>query len=89
MDTLQPYIFGFVILWVVVGLAMARSRGIKRIKRFPLIVYVVGVPVVWGITLGLAWLIGGPERVHTVALVGLGFALGMIAMYIATRVYRS
>jgi hypothetical protein len=57
-------------------------------KKYPLTVYVTGVAIVWAILLGISWLIGGSERFTTFALVCLGFALGMLAMYIAVHIYR-
>ncbi len=58
-------------------------------KRVPLIVYVIGVAIVWAVVLGLAGFIGGPASFNTLALVCLGFALGMLAMYIAVHVYKT
>ena len=49
--------------------------------------YVVAVAVVWALLLAANWFFGSPERFRTIALVGAGFALGMIAMYIATGIY--
>jgi hypothetical protein len=56
--------------------------------KTPLFVYVIGVAVVWAIILGVMWLLGDVARFHTFSLVCLGFALGMLAMYIAVHLYR-
>jgi hypothetical protein len=57
--------------------------------RVPLVAYVIGVIVVWAVILGVMWFLGDIARFQTFALVCLGFALGMLAMYIAVHVYKS
>ena len=86
MSIITGYVIGAAIVLALVGLALLRYMGIKRV---PLIVYVIGVAIVWAVVLGLAWFIGGPARFNTFAFVCLGFALGMLAMYIAVHVYKS
>jgi hypothetical protein len=86
MNTLTGYVIG---AWVVLALAGFASWWHFGRKRFPLFVYVVGVAVAWTVVLGIAWFTGGPTRFNTFALVCFGFALGMLAMYIAVHVYRS
>ena len=54
----------------------------------PLIMYVTAVAVVWAAILCITWFMDGGARFNTFALVCFGFALGMIAMYIAVHVYR-
>jgi hypothetical protein len=56
-------------------------------QKTPLYVYVLGVAVVWAIILGIMWFLGDVARFRTFALVCLGFALGMLAMYIAVHLY--
>ena len=58
-------------------------------QKPPLIRYVIGVAIAWAIVLGIAWLTGGRARFDTYALICFGFALGMLAMYIAMHLYRS
>ena len=53
----------------------------------PLYVYVIGVAVVWAFILCLAWFTVIPARFDELALVCEGFALGMLAMYIAVHLY--
>ncbi len=56
-------------------------------NKFPLYVYVIGVAVVWAIILGLSWfgIIWTPfDKAVSVCA---GFALGMLAMYIAVHLY--
>jgi hypothetical protein len=57
-------------------------------NKRPLYVYLIGVAVVWAIILGLSWfgIIWTP--VDKVVSVCGGFALGMLAMYIAVHLYR-
>jgi len=56
--------------------------------RSPLAKYIISVAVTWGIAVSLARVIGGPEKFHTFVLICAGFALGMVAMFIATHVYK-
>jgi hypothetical protein len=80
----------YVILAAII-LALAAFTFWRRggIKRFPLFVYVIVVVVVWAVILGGLWFLGGIARFQTFALVCLGFALGMLAMYIAMHFYKS
>ena len=57
-------------------------------KRRPLWLYVVSVIVALAIVNYMSWSLGGATRLLTVALVSLGFFLGMLAMYIAVHLYR-
>ena len=54
----------------------------------PLYVYVIAVAIVWAAILSGAWFFGGGTRFRTFALVGGGFAIGMLAMYIAMHLYK-
>lgn len=58
-------------------------------QRPHIIIYIIGVAAVWATILGVMWSTGNMVRVNTYASVCLGFVLGMVAMYLATRVYRS
>jgi len=86
MNTITGYVIGAAIVLALVGLASWWHWGSNR---FPLIVYVIGVAIAWAVVLGLAWFIGGPALFNTFALVCFGYALGMLAMYIAVHVYKS
>ena len=86
MNTLTGYVIIAAIVLALAALAVWRRRGSNRL---PLIVYVIGVAVVWAVILGIMWFSGDIARFQTFALVGFGFALGMVAMYIAVHVYRS
>jgi peptidoglycan/LPS O-acetylase OafA/YrhL len=74
------------ILLVLAALTFWRRRDSKRV---PLIVYMIGVAVVWAVLLAVMWFLGDIARFQTFALVCFGFALGMLAMYIAVHVYKS
>ena len=63
-----------------------RRRGSQRL---PLIIYVIGVALVWAVILGVVWSLGNTALFQRFVLVGWGFALGMLAMYIAVHVYRA
>jgi hypothetical protein len=57
-------------------------------EKAPLYHYVIAVAVVWAVILGVIWFLGNKARFHSFTLVCSGFALGMIAMYIAVHLYR-
>jgi hypothetical protein len=80
------YVIVAAIVLVLVAFAFWRRRGIKR---FPPIIYVIAVAVVWAVLLGVMWFLGDIARLQTFALVCLGFALGMLAIYIAVHGYKS
>ena len=76
------------------GSAANTAIGVASSRRFnfgsrgaPLVVYLIGVAAVWAVVLGLAWFIGGSARLDLVAMVCFGFAVGMLAMYMALHVY--
>ena len=86
MNALTGYV---VVAAFVLALAAFVSWRRWGPNRFPLIVYVIGVAVVWAVILGVMWFLGDIARFQTFALVCLGFVLGMLAMYIAVHVYQS
>ena len=49
--------------------------------------YVVAVAIVWAALLVIAWFVASREHFDRMVLVGGGFAIGMLAMYIATGIY--
>ena len=51
--------------------------------------YVIGVILVWAAIFAVGYFVHGPTPGHPLLLVFGGFMLGMLAMYIATRVYPS
>jgi hypothetical protein len=51
--------------------------------------YVIGVAIAWAVVLCLAWFIGGLALFSIFAFVLVGFALGMLAMYIAVHVHKT
>ena len=56
-------------------------------NKRPLYVYVIAVAVVWAFILGLAWFAVIPTAFTQLAVLCAGFALGMLAMYIAVHLY--
>ena len=86
MSALTGYVIVAAIVLALAAFASWRHWGSNR---FPLSVYVIGVAVVWAVILGVMWFLGDIARFQTFALVCLGFALGMLAMYIAVHVYKS
>ena len=86
MNTHTGYVIVAAIVLALAALAAWRHWGTKR---FPLIIYVIGIAVVWVVILGVMWLLGDIARFQTFALICLGFALGMLAMYFAVHIYKS
>ncbi len=86
MNAHTIYFIVVAILLALAAFALWRRWGIKR---FPLIVYVIAVAVVWAVLLTVMWFLGDIARFQTFALVCFGFALGMLAMDIAVHVYKS
>jgi len=56
-------------------------------NKRPLYVYVIAVGVVWAVILSFVWFFH-IARFYTFASVCSGFALGMLAMYIAVHIYK-
>ena len=88
MYTSVVYIIGSVVVLAFIGLASLRQFNFGA-RRVPLVVYLMGVAAMWAVVLGLSWFVGGSTRLNLVAMVCFGFAVGMLAMYIAVHVYES
>ncbi|MGD0879539.1 MAG: hypothetical protein ABSA01_15515 [Anaerolineales bacterium] len=87
MNTLTGYVIvAAALLLLLAAFAFWRRRGSTRL---PLSLYIIGVTVVWAVLLAVLWFSGNMARFQTYALVFSGFALGMLAMYIAVHVYKS
>ena len=56
-------------------------------QKRSLYIYVIAVAVVWAIILALSWFGIIWKPFHDVVTVCAGFALGMLAMYIAMHLY--
>ena len=50
--------------------------------------YVVAVVIVFAVLNAGAQFFAAPAKAHDIAVFSGGFLLGMLAMYIATRIYR-
>ena len=88
MSVGAAYAIGAAIVLAAIGLASWRHVTFGS-KRVPLVVYLIGVAVMWAVVLALGWFIGGAARLDLLAMVCFGFAVGMLAMYIAVHVYKS
>ena len=86
MHTLTGYVIVAAAVLALAALAAWRHWGTNR---SPLILYVIGVAIVWAVILAAMWFLGDIARFQTFALLCMGFALGMLAMYIAMHVYKS
>ena len=83
----QIVTFIFVILGLL-GLIRWWRLGFKRYKR-PIWIFVVGVAVVWAIILSVAWFTGGQTEFDKFWTICRAYFIGMLVMYIGTRVYKS
>ncbi|MGP8049848.1 MAG: hypothetical protein ACLPYB_04485 [Desulfobaccales bacterium] len=59
------------------------NRGMQ-----PLTPYVIVAAIVMVVAIGLAWLKGGKVYARSVTLAGLGYLLGMFAIYLAMHYFR-
>lgn len=79
-------------LWLLIGKDLMMSL-IATYAKSRLTQYVIGVLVAWALVFAIGfWRCGGacaPQPGHPALDVFGGFLLGMLSMYIATRVYRS
>ncbi len=50
--------------------------------------YVAAVVIVLAAVIGIRWLMGGYEGAQKAFIFSAGFLFGMVAMYIATHIYR-
>lgn len=57
-------------------------------KKYSLIVYVIGVIIALVLVNCIAWFVGGATKLRSFELFSMGFLLGMLAMYIAVHLYR-
>jgi hypothetical protein len=75
-------------LWLLIGKDLTMSLGSQffgsRLGR-----YVVGVFVAWILLFAIGYVLRGPTPGRPVVHVFVGFLLGMLSMYIATRLYRT
>jgi hypothetical protein len=75
-------------LWLLIGKDLAMSLASQflgsRLGR-----YVIGVFVAWILFFMIGYFLRGPTPGHPVLHVFFGFLLGMLSMYIATRLYRT
>lgn len=77
----------FVILGFL-GLIRWWRLGFKRYNR-SIWIFVVGVAIVWTIILLVAWFTGGKTEFDKYWTICRAYFIGMLAMYIGTRVYKS
>jgi hypothetical protein len=73
---------------VVLGIAGFLAWWHFGPNRNPLVRFEIGVAIAWAVALVLAWLVGGPAKLNTYAILCAGFVMGMLAMFIAMHVYR-
>jgi hypothetical protein len=66
---------------------MRQERQMKSLNT--LTAYVIGVVVVWALIFAVGYFVNGTTPGRPLLHVFGGFLLGMLSMYIATRVYRS
>ena len=76
-------------IWAVILLATLTLRRRTGYKRRPLYVFVIAVAIVWAFILCAVRFSGSDALFKTLSLICSGYALGMLAMYIAMHVYKS
>ncbi|MGH6671454.1 MAG: hypothetical protein ACRECV_05695 [Xanthobacteraceae bacterium] len=74
--------------WLLIGKDLAMSL-VSHFFGSRLGRYVIGVFVAWILLFALGYFLHGPTPGHPVLHVFYGFLLGMLSMYIATRLYRT
>jgi hypothetical protein len=78
------------VLWLFIARDLLVSLTEERMKSLnTLPAYVIGVFVVWALVFGIGYFRYGSTPGHPILHVFGGFLLGMLSMYIATRVYPS
>ena len=73
-------------LWLLIGKDLPMSL-ISHFVGSRLGRYVIGVFVAWMLLFAAGYFLRGPTPGHPVLHVFAGFLLGMLSMYIATRIY--
>ena len=73
-------------LWLLIGKDLTMSL-MSQFFASPLGRYVIGVLVAWGLVFAIGYVFYGSTPGHPAVHVFGGFLLGMLSMYIATRVY--
>ncbi len=75
-------------LWLLIGKDLTMSL-ISHFFASPLGRYVIGVLVAWMAVFAIGYFLRGSTPGHPALHVFGGFLLGMLSMYIATRIYRT
>jgi hypothetical protein len=75
-------------LWLLIGKDLTMSL-VSQFIASRLGRYVIGVFVAWALLFAIGYFFRGPTPGHPVLHVFVGFLLGMLSMYIATRLYRA
>ena len=78
---------GMLAMYIATRLNGAPKSGISRFFRSPFDIYVIGVFVAWILLFVIGSFFYGPMRGDPAMQVFGGCLIGMVAMYIATRVY--
>ena len=77
----------FIILGLL-GLMRWWRLGFKKYKR-PVWIFVAVVAIIWAIILLVAWLTGGQTEFNKFWTICRAYFIGMLVMYLGTRVYKS
>ncbi len=57
-------------------------------KKYPILIYVIAVVIVWVVILSIVWFTGSPVHFNTLLIFCGGFFIGMFAMWIAAHLYK-
>ena len=78
---------GMLAMYIATRLYGTPQNSISHFFRSRVDIYVIGVFVAWILLFVIGYFLYGPTRGHPVLQVFGGCLVGMLAMYIATRVY--
>lgn len=86
MSNIKQYAAMIIMVIILVVLTILQHRSPNN---YPLYRYIIAVAVVWVIILSIVHFVGSPEHFNQLVLVGAGYWIWMLAMYIAMHVYTS
>jgi hypothetical protein len=87
LHAFEGFLPGMLAMYIATRLYGMSEESVSRFFRSPFDIYVIGVFVAWIILFVVGYYFYAPTRGHPALQVFGGGLIGMVAMYIATRVY--
>jgi hypothetical protein len=87
LHTFGGFLPGMLAMYIATRLYGTPQNSISHFFRSRFDIYVIGVFVAWTLLFVMGYFLYGPTRGHPALQVFGGCLVGMVAMYIATRVY--